>query len=67
MKDFNQTLYAMVGKKQNVDYTTLSCQKKQCIKNFLEGTSMTWKEAKKYGWKCIKVDVQITNSSNTWE
>jgi hypothetical protein len=63
MKKFNQTLFVMVGKKENVDYTTLSSQKKQCIKYFLENTFITWKEAKKYGWKCIKVDVQILENN----
>jgi len=64
MKEFKQTLYAIVDKKGNVYYHTLSNQKKDCIKYFLKDISFTWKEAKKYGWKCMKVDVHIMSASN---
>jgi len=42
------------------DYSTISSQKKSCIKNFLHGTKLTWKEYRKYGWRCVKVAVLFT-------
>ena len=61
MKAFNETLYVTVDKYGNPDYTSLSIQRKECVRNFLSGTSMDWKEAKKYGWSCVKVEVKITD------
>jgi len=64
MKDFKATLWAIVDKNDNVYYSTLSRVKKECIGNFISRTSLTWEETKKYGWNCIKVDVQIQSASN---
>lgn len=51
--------YVIVGKKGNVHYHTLSCQRKTCIEKFLEGGIMTWKECREFGWRCLKVDVSF--------
>jgi len=51
--------YVIVGKKGNVHYHTLSCQRKTCIEKFLEGGMMTWKHCREFGWRCIKVDVSF--------
>ena len=61
-------MYVIVGKRNYPDYRTISSHRKDCIKYFLEGTTMTWKEAKKYGWKCVKVDVIIQSQHNNgWQ
>lgn len=64
MKDIFQIMYLIVDKKGIATISTLSYQRKDCIKKFLEGSKLTWKEVLKFGWKCIKVDVNITSSSN---
>ncbi|WP_312306595.1 hypothetical protein [Chryseobacterium sp.] len=38
---------------------TLRHERKTCISNFMIGSAMTWKEAQKIGWKCIKVNVNF--------
>lgn len=64
MKTSFRNMYVVVSKKGNTDYTTLSTNRKQSIIYFLNGGTMTWKEAMKYGWRCIKVDVTISPVSN---
>jgi len=39
------------------DHCTLRYFKKDSIEALLENGSMIWKEAKKYGWRCIKTDI----------
>ncbi len=51
--------YVVVGKKGYIDYFTMRLTKKESIKNFLKDSNITWAEAKKYGWECIKVDVNF--------
>ncbi|CEJ71278.1 hypothetical protein BN1195_03623 [Chryseobacterium oranimense G311] len=38
---------------------TLRHERKTCIANFMIGSAMTWEEAKKLGWKCLKVNVNF--------
>jgi hypothetical protein len=45
------------------DYTSVSCLRNYAIKKRLQGSNMSWKEAKKHGWKCIKVDIVFTEVS----
>lgn len=35
---------------------SINCQKNLCIKSWFDG-SITWDEAKKLGWKCLKVNL----------
>ena len=39
------------------DYSSISCYKKESIKKFISGSFVAWKEAKKYGNSCIKVNI----------
>ena len=39
---------------------TLSFTRKGSIESFLKDSMTTWDEAKKYGWVCKKVSVEIT-------
>jgi len=32
-------------------------QKKDCIKDFITGTQFSWKELRKIGWNCIKINI----------
>jgi len=64
MKEFSKTMYVIVDKKGNALQNTLSYLRKDAISEFLDGSTMTWNECKKYGWKCLKVDVIITSASN---
>ena len=49
--------YVIVDPKGEVNYTTLSCERKWCIDYFLKYSIVTWNDCKKIGYKCIKVDV----------
>jgi hypothetical protein len=60
-------MYIIIGKRNYPDLGTLSSFKKECIKSFLKGSSMTWKEARKYGWRCEKTDVTIQTHTNDWQ
>lgn len=68
MKDLFRTMYIIVDRKGNGQTSTLSYQKKMCTDAFIKGSNLTWLQTKKLGWKCVKVDVNITPSSNadTW-
>ena len=59
-----RNMYVIVGKRNYPDYRTISSFRRDCIRYFLEGTTMTWKEAKKHGFKCVKVDVIIQSQHN---
>lgn len=41
-------------------------KKQVCISVFLSDSNMTWKEVKKYGWRCEKVEVNIRSTKNEW-
>jgi coenzyme F420-reducing hydrogenase delta subunit len=36
---------------------TIDYQRKGAIDKFLKGSTMTWKECEKVGWRCFKVDI----------
>lgn len=36
---------------------TIAFTRKECIEKFIKGTSMTWNEVKKYGWRPIKTTI----------
>lgn len=57
--------YVIVDFAGNIDYTTMSCMRKWCIENFIKWSSMTWKDCKKSGWSCVKVDVTFSPSKNS--
>jgi len=56
--------YIIVDKAGHYLLHTISYQKKSCIDNFIDGGSMTWIELKKYGWKCVKVNIEISQTHN---
>jgi hypothetical protein len=45
--------YCIQEKKGALRIHTIRCQRKDCINSFTKD----WKEAKKYGWKCVKVKI----------
>ena len=64
MKNLSRIMYIIVDRRGNGLIKTLSCQKKKCTDDFVKDSDMTWKELKRYGCKCVKVDVEIRPSSN---
>lgn len=44
-------------RKREPEYRTLSYQKNTCIQKFIGGTTLTWKECRGHGWRCVKVNV----------
>lgn len=64
MKDIRTVMYIMVGRNGRGDISTLQHRRTDCISEFLKGSTLSWNEAKKYGWKCKAVDVQISPTSN---
>lgn len=69
MKEFNKVMYVIIDLNGNVIPTSINYSKKYCIKNFLADSGITWIKAKKIGWQCKKVDVNIRDWSNFggWE
>jgi len=39
--------------------STIRRWRKGSITELIFGTTWTWKEAKSYGWKCVKVNLEI--------
>lgn len=64
MKDFEKLMFVIVDKKGNVLPHTLSEQRKECIRSFLQDGNVLWKDVK-HIWHIKKVDVSIRNSSNS--
>lgn len=52
-------MYAMVNAKGKILPETLNYYRHKCIANFLSGSGIVWSEARRYGWKCEKVEVII--------
>lgn len=63
MKEIRKTMYIIVDKRGHGDVSTLNYFKTNCITNFLKGTNMRWNDARKYGWRCKKVDIIINLAS----
>jgi hypothetical protein len=36
---------------------TIRWRRKDSISSFLNGSGMTWKECRKVGWQCIKINI----------
>lgn len=43
-----------------VNESTLSFYRYASKEKLLKGTTTDWKQAKKYGWRCVKVELIIT-------
>jgi len=59
-------MYIIVDKLGTGDISTINYKKGNCISNFLIGSTISWIQAKKIGWKCEKVDVTISSCANYW-
>jgi len=66
MKDIKTTMYIIVDKRGTGDISTLNYKKSDCISKFLSGSTISWNQAKKIGWKCEKVDATISPCANYW-
>ena len=59
MEDFIEKMYVIIDLKGNVIPLSINYGRKYCIENFLCDSGVSWKEAKKIGWQCKKVNVSI--------
>jgi len=51
--------YAIKDPKGHIAITTIKFSKHDCIKNFMgSNTTITWRECRKIGWRCVKVEVK---------
>jgi len=66
LRERTKFMYAVVSKYGHIDTSTLQDKKQVCISVFLSDSNMTWKEVKKYGWRCEKVEVNIRSTKNEW-
>ncbi|MEA1848976.1 hypothetical protein U9K52_08650 [Chryseobacterium sp. MHB01] len=57
MKNRFKNYYVIQKDSGEILPNTVQPQRKMCIDEFLRGGDMTWKEVKKYGWNCIKVNI----------
>lgn len=52
-------MWVCIDKKNHPAFDSLSNYKEISINKLLTDSNMTWKEIKKYGWKCVKVNVSF--------
>lgn len=57
-------MFVVCGEDRTPIYTTISYQKKHSIEYFLKGSTMTWKQCYKLGYRCKKYDVQFISKTN---
>jgi hypothetical protein len=57
MKNNFKNYYVIQNSRGEIIPASVKAQRKLCINEFLSEGTMTWKELKKYGWNCIKVNL----------
>jgi len=61
MEEINKVVWMIVNLYDgNPQIHTLANLRKESIKLFLSDTDMDWKEVKGYGWKVIKVNLNLS-------
>lgn len=64
IKETLENMYVVISPNGNVDYTTISYNKKYSLEYFLEGTSLSWKECYKNGYRCYKMTITFKPQNN---
>jgi len=59
MKEKRYICYRVYRGKPQYRIHTLAYYRKDSISSLLEGSTMTWNQAKDFGWKCVKVEITI--------
>ena len=54
-----KSYWIVISREGRPFYWSISTSKSDCIKNFLESSTETWKSANKYGWKAAKVNINF--------
>jgi len=49
--------WVCIDKDEHIDYSTLSYWRKRSMESITIRSRWDWKEFKKHGWRCVKVDV----------
>lgn len=62
MKEIQKVMYIVIDKRGKADVSTLRYKKEDSILSFLSQTLFGWKQAKKLGWECKRVDVLIRST-----
>jgi hypothetical protein len=52
-------MWVCIGNKRYPDYGTIAHQRGDSMKKWIENTSITWKDARKLGFRCVKVNVSF--------
>lgn len=61
MKDFSETMYVITTRKGKPILSTLNYLRGDCVSAFERSANVIWKvDKEKYGWKCVKVKVNIS-------
>jgi len=63
MAHIYKDMFVVSDAQKRPDFSTVSYQRKSSVEYFLSGTSLTWKEAYKLGYRCRRYDVQFTLKS----
>lgn len=58
------TMYVVVSNQRKPELYSLRETKGECVATFEMSMETKWKEARKYGWRCIKVDIRISDALN---
>lgn len=60
-REKKETMYCIFDKKGTAYPSSTRYYRRDCISDFMGGSTLTWTEAhKKHGWQCLKVTVTIT-------
>jgi len=54
-----KNVWVCVDDRGNAQHYTIRLSKSNSIEKLLMNSNSTWKEAKSYGWKCVKVNLEI--------
>lgn len=54
-------LWAIIDRDGNIFINTIKWTRRESVASFIGAATMTWKETKKYGWTCQKINITFTH------
>ena len=54
-----ENYFIVISKSESIDFSSISTTRKGAIANFIEGTTLSWKNCQYYGWRVVKCKIII--------
>ena len=54
-----ENYFIVISKSESIDFSSISTTRKGAIANFIEGTTVSWKDCQRYGWRIVKCKIII--------